>query len=300
VVNSHGIERKDGGVMWGTLPGVDPLAVTDEHGEFVITARDPFESLDVRVEARAFANQTFTKLGSGVSLHDLVMTEGATVTGRVVFQGQPMKNVSVGIVSVGRGMENFTGNFEIGTSPEGRFAFVNLPPNVDYFVYGMMNSLKPNGTPVRTIRTGGDGDTTEAGDLAATPAYRLAGRVVLADGKPVPPNTRLLACRADAWDVLELAVAEDGSFDTTGIPAGGLSLSVGVPGYAVAAQNASLDRLNPYQLAGRMDRDITNLVFLLAKGKGLEPVYGKNLLEVRQTWNLPLRGAESGADHTRE
>ena len=70
--------------------------------------------------------------------------------------------------------------------------------------------------------------------------------------------------------------------------------------YAVADQNASLDRLNPYQLAGRVDLDITNLVFLLVKGKGLEPDYGKTLLEARQTWNLPLRGAESGADHTRE
>jgi len=84
-VNSHGIRRKDGNATWGTLSGVDPLAVSDAEGEFVITAVDPFESMDVQVEARLFANKTFTRLASGTSRHDLVLTEGATVVGRVMF-----------------------------------------------------------------------------------------------------------------------------------------------------------------------------------------------------------------------
>ena len=36
VVNSHGIHRADGGGLYGSLPGVDPLAVTDEKGEFCL------------------------------------------------------------------------------------------------------------------------------------------------------------------------------------------------------------------------------------------------------------------------
>ena len=83
VVNSHGIRKKDGNATWGALSGVDPLAVTDAQGEFVITAVDPFESMDVQVEARLFANKTFTKLASGTSQHDLVMTEGVTVNRKI-------------------------------------------------------------------------------------------------------------------------------------------------------------------------------------------------------------------------
>ncbi|MGN6641399.1 MAG: carboxypeptidase-like regulatory domain-containing protein, partial [Verrucomicrobiota bacterium] len=42
VVEMQGIETKDGGGSWGSLPGIDPLAVTDENGEFLITAKKPF------------------------------------------------------------------------------------------------------------------------------------------------------------------------------------------------------------------------------------------------------------------
>jgi len=43
VVEAHGIRKKnDAGSMWGQLPGVDPLAVTDDQGEFLLTSRDPF------------------------------------------------------------------------------------------------------------------------------------------------------------------------------------------------------------------------------------------------------------------
>jgi hypothetical protein len=70
------------GTMWGQLPGVDPLAVTDEQGEFLLSALEPFQSLDVRVEARTFANKQFSNLASGTSLHTLTLTEGVTVKGR--------------------------------------------------------------------------------------------------------------------------------------------------------------------------------------------------------------------------
>jgi len=89
VVEAHGIRKKnDAGSMRGQLPGVDPLAVTDEAGEFLLTSQDSFESLDVRVEARAFAHKQFTKLASGTVQHTLALAEGATVTGRVLWDGR--------------------------------------------------------------------------------------------------------------------------------------------------------------------------------------------------------------------
>ena len=154
-----------------------------------------------------------------------------------MFHGRPLTNGSVGIVSVDRGMENFTGNFEIGTGSDGKFEFMNLPPDVDYYVYGLMKTLKAYGAiPITRLHAGADGETTGTGDLVVMPAYRLAGRVVLADGQAVPPKTRLLVDRQEGdGDSMQINLAEDGSFDTTGIPAGTTDMSVRVPGYSVCA-----------------------------------------------------------------
>ncbi len=299
VVEAHGIRTRNGGGRWGSLPGVDPLAVTDENGEFLITSQKPFDQMDVRVSARGFANKTITELASGASVHELTLTEGAAVRGRVLFNGQPVTNATVGVVSVNRDMEHFTGNFDIGTDSDGRFLFVSLPPDVDYYIYGGMDSFKKLGAiPLKTIHAGKDGEVTDIGDLVVGPAHRLAGRVVLADGAEIPAKTRLLVSRENAWDNVQVTLPPDGHFDVSGVPAETIGLSVRLPGYRVSAKNASLDRMNPFQLIGRMNGDVTNLVFLMEKGSDLTPEYGGNSSETDWPRNKLLRGAEAGVDHS--
>ncbi len=300
VVEAHGIRKKnDAGTMWGQLPGVDPLAVTDEAGAFLLTSREPFEGLDVRVEARAFAHKQFTMLASGTVRHTLTLTEGATVTGRVVKNAKPLAGVSVGMAGSDRSAENFTGNFDVGTDTEGRFGFVNLPPNVDYFIYGLMGTLKTYGAiPIRKVHTGEDGATLDAGDLVVESAQRLAGRVVCADGQPVPAKTRLLVSREAAWDSMQVELDKDGRFDTSGIPRETLSLSARIAGYRISDRNPILDLLNPFGLIGRMDHDVTNLIFLLEKGPDLQPQFDSQLPESEWPRNRPLRGAETAPDHS--
>ena len=145
----------------------------------------PFDQMDVRVSARGFANKNFTELASGASVHELTLNEGAAVRGRVLFNGQPVTNVTVGVVSVNRDMEHFTGNFDIGTDSDGRFLFVSLPPDVDYYIYGGMDSFKKLGAiPLKTIHAGKDCEVTDIGNLVVAPAHRLTGKVVLSDTVP--------------------------------------------------------------------------------------------------------------------
>jgi beta-lactamase regulating signal transducer with metallopeptidase domain/uncharacterized GH25 family protein len=300
VVEMVGIESKDGGGSYGALKGIDPLAVTDENGEFLITSQKPFDTMVVKVSARMFADKSFRKLPSG-QMNKLVMTEGASLTGRVLANGKPLAGVVVGISGVERQAGVYVGHFEVGTDADGKFAFINIPPGVDYWLYTCMDSMKPYGmTPMRPIRAGKDGETTDAGDLVVQPAHRLAGRVALADGEPLPSKVRLLISRDEAWDSMQIILDKDGNFDTAGIPDELVDLSARVKGYHVAARNLSVDQMNPFRLIGRVDRDITNLVFLLEKGPDPQPDYSHVDPEYEQNRNRTLRGAEGVEDHANE
>lgn len=299
-VEMEGVESKDGRGSWGAISGVDPLAVTDEKGEFLITAKDPFDMMDVTVEARLFARKGFDKLPSGGVENELKITEGSTLTGHVMVDGKPLQGVAVGVSAVDRNAGSYLGHFEVGTGANGAFMFVNLPPDADFWVYGIMSTMKQYGAiPIQKIHTAKDGETLDVGDLALGPAHRLRGRVELADGQPVPPRTRLLVSRDEAWDTMQLTLDKDGGFETTGLPAETVSLSVRVKGYHVSLQNKSLDRMN-FWLIGKMDADVTNLVYLLEKGPDPQRDYNMQIPESEWPQNRTLAGAEGGADHSRE
>ena len=300
VVEMVGVETKAGGGSYGALPGIDPLAVTDEKGEFLITAKKPFEMMDVKVSARTFADKPFKQLPSG-KMNELVMTEGAALTGRVLCDGKPLAGVSVGVSAVDRTAGNYLGHFEVGTGSRGNFMFANLPPGADFQIYTLMSTMKSFGAvPPRQIYTGKDGETTDVGDLTARPAHRLAGRVVLADGEALPSKVRLLVSREGAWDSMQITLDGDGNFDTTGVPDELVSLSARVKGYHVAARNLSVDQLNPFELIGRVDHDITNLVFMLEKGPDPQPDYQHMDPEYNEIRQRPLRGAEGVMEHSRD
>jgi len=300
VVEMVGVETKAGGGSYGALPGIDPLAVTDEKGEFLITAKQPFEMMDVKVSARTFADKSFSRLPVGKQ-NELVMTEGATITGRVLLDGHPLKGVGVGISGVERQAGVYAGHFGTGTDAEGKFALVNIPPDVDFWIYTSMISMKKFGAvPIQKIHSGKDGETTDTGDLIAAPAHRLAGRVVLADGQPLPPKVRLFISREDVWDGMEITLDKEGNFDTTGFPNELIDLSVRVKGYHVSARNLSVDQMNPFQIIGRVDRDITNLVFMLEKGPDPQPDYQHIDPEYNEIRQRTLRGAEGVVEHSRD
>jgi hypothetical protein len=257
---------KDGTVRGGCSPGTEQQMITDQSGDFMITLDKPVASIDVKVEAKGFAQKIFTGLTSGTLRYDLTMTEGAAVKGRVICNGQPLASVSVGVAAIHRGQDT-QGNYEAATDADGRFAFSNLPPNIEYLLYGIMRTLQSFGAlPPLQLWTGGDGSQSDTGDLMIVPAHRLAGRIILDDGQPIPPKTRLFVGLHGAWDPLEPEVDKDGSFETTGIPSGLIRVSLRVPGYRVSRKNDSQDVLNPNCLVGSVSDDLTNLVILMEKG----------------------------------
>jgi uncharacterized GH25 family protein len=277
----------------GRLPeGTDPLAITDDRGEFFLASQSAFDSLELQVEARGFARRGFMDIRGGSQRQDLKVTEGAYLTGRVLKDGGPLSGITVGAVSSDRRIGEFTGNFEMATDETGCFLIRNLPPGRQYDLYGVMSSLQHQGTlPARKIQMGSDGSTNDLGTLSVVPGRRLAGHVRLSDNQPLPDGTKLVIGRKDAWDSLVVELTPEGRFDVSNIPAESLSVHTRVRGYRHSARNASLDRLNPFGLAGRLDTDKTDLTILLEPGEPLPSEFGGEPAEERPE-NLPLFGIE--------
>ena len=285
------VETNDGRGCGGACDewGVEPLAVSDTNGEFVITAKKPFDRMSVSVEARALAKGKFLRLACGQQ-HVLRLGEGVTVAGRVMSGGTGVARTSVGLVSVDRGMEGFTGDYEIGTNDEGRFAFPTIPPARDYFIYTLMKDAKRNGgvASVKKLTAGRDGETTMAGELAVQPAFRIAGRLILADGTPLPPGARMMLGREQAWDQLpNVDVSPDGRFVFDGVPKESVAVSPRLKGYKLSLLNPNLDRLNGFSVVGRVEGNIDDLVILLEPGEF--HVDYNNPGPDAQPYNKPLR-----------
>jgi hypothetical protein len=153
-----------------------------------------------------------------------------------------------------------------------------------------MKDVQKNGgvATIRRFTAGRDGDTTAVGDLVVGPAFGIAGRLILADGSPLPPGARIMLGREQAWDQLpNVDVAADGRFTFEGVPKESVAISPRLKGYRLSLANPSLDRLNGFSVVGKVDGDIDNLVIVLEPGefrydavdRGSDP----------QPYNKPLR-----------
>ena len=224
-----------------------------------------------------------------------MLSEGAVVTGRITKDGKPVKGFAVGLVSVDRS-DKFTGNYDTHTNDDGCFTFINVPPYQMYYAYSLMESGKADNlvAPLRRVRVTGDGTTKDLGEMPLGPGVRLKGRVILSDGKPVPPNTQLYVGREGAWDSRNIVLDANGAFDLIGIPPESISLGARVPGYHLSEKNPSLDKLNGGTIVGRVESD-TYVELLLEPGQFQRPDF-RNLPQGVE-WipkDKPLQGFERG------
>ena len=284
---------RNGNRISGRTPeGTDPIAVTDTQGDFFISSRQPFDSMELEVEARGFARKRFMGIEGGSIRYPLVVTEGTYLNGRVLHQGKPLGGITIGVVSTDRTINNFTGEFVIATAVDGTFQIRNLPANREYQLYAHMAPLQHIGTiPSRRVGNQDDGTTLNVGDMEVENGLRLAGQVILSDSNSIPANTRLVIGRRDAWDSRAIELPADGRFDVNHVPPESLSIGVRLKGYRPSARNASLDRMNPFGLVGFINGDKTNLTILLEPGDILRGEFSHGSMEDLPE-NQPLYGIE--------
>jgi hypothetical protein len=250
-IGPEGIGRGNGTQWGGTDDFVDPVAVSDEHGRFVLYCKTKVDSIFALAEGRGVAQRWIEFKPGG----DYVvrMEDGAALTGRIMRKGEPLQGVSVGCSTTDRICGNYFDCAPIATGADGRFSIGNVPPDREFSFCAGMDSLRGRGAvPAKVFTTGHSGVTLDLGDIAVEAGYRVEGKIVLSDAKPIPPGIRLLLSRDKVRDVSTYELGLDGSFKFSDVPGQSIGLSVRIKGYKFSKRNPSLDWLNG-GIVGKVD-----------------------------------------------
>lgn len=270
---------------------VDPMAVSDENGEFFLVCTNGINAITVTIDVRGLAKRKMW-LDTGKA-HLIRLKEGVAVTGRLMHAGKPIPGATVSMNTQERSSEVFLRGFDIATDSEGRFRMPNIPAETKFFLYTKMKEMQELGVALgpQPVDTGANGTTTDLGELELRPSYFLRGRVVAADGKPLPARTSINLGLEDAWDNQSARLDDEGWFEFLGVPADSLSLSIRVPGYRISAKNPSKDWLNEGLIVGRLTGNQEEFIIHLERGDRFQREDGPPNND-RQPRDKPLRGAK--------
>ena len=254
VVQPVGALSNTGVSRYGTIRGLELLAISNPKGQFEIASSQPESEILVSIEARGMA-QMFAVIPAGVEYHKTTITEGATIRGRLVQDGKPVGGAEVGLMGSPRGWHDNKlapsaypyEEIRIGTQPDGTFIITNVPAPVDCYIYGKMESLARRGaTGVIECATKHDKEMVDVGDIQVKPAYHLRGRVVLSDGKPIPDGMRVNIHSEHTLDGQTAMLPPDGHFEFVGLASGSYSIYASVKGYDVPSKGpTSVSVKNP-------------------------------------------------------
>lgn len=274
VVDAHGSAVRDavvtpdgilivrrGGTIYGTFRGL--VAVTNEKGEFEIAYSEPTVKMLLMVEPRAMAPKSII-LPTGLERQTVTVSDGALVRGRLVDNGKPVGGAEIGLSprQPWSGSPNFamSGSLykevPIGTQEDGTFAITNVPAPEEWNIYGKMESIASRGaTDPVALATTHDSEEVNVGDIQIKRGYRLGGKVLLSDGKPMPEGMRLRVQSEPTRDDQTIPLSTDGKFQFVGLAAGKYLFFPSVKGYKPPKGRP--------QIEASIDHDVDDLVITL-------------------------------------
>jgi hypothetical protein len=288
------LDSKTGASLFGQIPGMDPIATSNENGEFEIAYSKAVPKLLLSVEARSMA-PAFSVIPAGLERKTITVAEGAVVRGRLIHDGKPVSGAEVGLIARqhgGYGMNlKLDGSpyaeIRIGTQPDGSFAITNVPTPVDWYIYGKMESIAARGvTGVVECATSRDKELVDVGDIQIKPAYHLRGRVVLSDSKRILDGMRLTITSQRAWDSQTTMLPPDGRFEFVGLALGSYSVFASVKGYmSLPTTHTSIQqdatgaervvKYSPPNIPVSIDRNLEDLIITLHP-ENESPAVGNN------------------------
>jgi beta-lactamase regulating signal transducer with metallopeptidase domain len=248
----------------GDVEGLDPMAVTNDQGEFELAYSKPAVKMTMKVHARGMAPRWFQEIPTGAERHTMALSRGATIRGRLTQFGKPIGHTEMGLVFRNRSSDGFFREERIGTEPDGSFQFVNVPAPGTWYVYAKMESIVRLGATLAVeARTERDDDVVDVGAIEIRPGHRMRGRVVLSDGKLIPDGMKMSISTGRAWDSQTAALGPDGRFEFDSLPTDDYSINPAVKGYRFSDKNPNL----AWSVEGVIDRDIDDFVIVLDPGR---------------------------------
>jgi hypothetical protein len=242
IINPTGLITERG-TYYGTIPGLEPISITNKQGEFEVSYSKPTPKMLLEVEARAFAPR-FAVMETGPDRRSVTLNDGAVIVGSLVQNGKPVPNAQIGLIARDRG--GFGGDLKlvgnpyevvrIGTDANGRFTIPNVPAAVDWYVY-----------------VSKDGEYVKAPDLVIKPGFHVRGTVIASDNKPIADGMRVILSSETVWDSQTVPLASDGHFEFTNLPVGKYTIRASVKGYHETTPQSGPP---PFQV----DHDIDNLI----------------------------------------
>jgi len=222
------------GESFGSSGWIDLIGVTNSRGEFEIAHSKPLDAAIVQVTPRGMASKV-ARVSTGSDRKTIVVTEGATIRGRLLQNGKPVGQAEMVLSIHNRRPEELLPDMRIGTDEDGRFAITNVPPGRVWYLYAKMEALAPRGLSAEVIEcaTRDDGQDVNVGDIPVRSAYTLRGKITLSDGKPIPTGMRLALFSDRGSDSQSITLAPDGLFEFKGLGRGVYNLLPSVKGYDV-------------------------------------------------------------------
>ncbi|MFC5861952.1 carboxypeptidase regulatory-like domain-containing protein [Acidicapsa dinghuensis] len=227
------------GSTYGTVPGLEPISVSNKQGEFEISYAKPTPKMLLEVEARAFAPK-FAVLETGPERHAVALSVGGTITGRLMQDGKPVSGAQIGLIAKdggGFGMDlKLIGNpyevVRIGTDEKGNFSIPNVPAPVDWYVYPTMDSVSSRGavSPIG-VRISKDEEHVQTADMVIEPGLYIRGTVIASDKKAIEEGMRVTLTSETVWDSQTVLIGADGHFEFKNVPAGKYAVGASVRGY---------------------------------------------------------------------
>jgi hypothetical protein len=201
------------------------------------------------------ASKLFT-LPTGLERKKMTVTDGATIRGRLVKDGQPIANAEIGLTTHSRMAGTTLPEMRVGTREDGTFAITNVPAGRIYYVYGRMDSLAARGVTTEPMEceTKDDGQEVDLGDIPVKPAFTIHGKLRLSDGNRIPQDTHVYLSADRVQDVQNVIIGQDGTFEIKGLAKGVYDFGASVKGYRFA-QGQTVEVL--------VNRDVTDLVIHL-------------------------------------
>jgi hypothetical protein len=243
---------------FGDHDWIDLMAATNERGEFEIAFDKPADTMILSVSPRGMAAKLFT-LQTGAERKTMTVTDGATITGRLMQNGEPVANAEMGLTTHKIADGKTFPEMRVGTGEDGRFAITNVPARRIYYLYAKMGSLAARGAAAEVVEceTKDDDQVVNVGNIQVKPGFVLRGKVMLGDGKPIPPDMHANLFADRTQDSQSAMIGENGAFEMKGLAKGVYSIAASVKGYGLPQEQS--DEI-------LVERDVTKLVIRLQPG----------------------------------